>query len=70
MTARLIRGGFDFLEGLTWNHRTGTLLLSNMQNPAGPQRVEPSAVLRHTPPATFQTFIADAGSNGLAISPD
>ena len=70
VTSQLIRGGFNFLEGPTWDQRTGTLLLSNMQNPTGPQGVQPSAVLRFTPPATFETFIADSGSNGLAITPD
>jgi gluconolactonase len=70
VTAQLIRGGFNFLEGPTWDRRTGTLLLSNMQNPTGPQGVQPSAVLRYTPPATFETFIADSGSNGLAITAD
>ncbi|MEV6872356.1 SMP-30/gluconolactonase/LRE family protein [Amycolatopsis sp. NPDC051128] len=70
VASQLIRGGFNFLEGPTWDQRTGTLLLSNMQNPTGPQGVQPSAVLRYTPPATFETFIADAGSNGLAITAD
>lgn len=70
VTSQLIRGGFNFLEGPTWDRRTGTLLLSHMQNPTGPQGVQPSAVLRYTPPATFETFIANSGSNGLAIAPD
>ncbi|WP_206788457.1 SMP-30/gluconolactonase/LRE family protein [Amycolatopsis sp. MtRt-6] len=70
VAARLIRSGFNFLEGPTWDRRTGTLLLSNMQNPTGPQGVQPSAVLRYRPPATFETFIAGSGSNGLAITAD
>ncbi|NUT51795.1 MAG: SMP-30/gluconolactonase/LRE family protein [Saccharothrix sp.] len=70
VAAQLVRGGFNFLEGPTWDQRTGTLLLSHMQNPTGPQGVQPSSVLRFTPPSTFETFIADSGSNGLAISPD
>ncbi len=70
VTSELIRGGFNFLEGPTWDQRSGTLLLSNMQNPTGPQRVQPSEVLRFTPPATFETVIANSGSNGLAITPD
>ncbi|GAA1314012.1 SMP-30/gluconolactonase/LRE family protein [Saccharothrix xinjiangensis] len=70
VTSQLVRGGFNFLEGPTWDQRTGTLLLSNMQNPTGPQGVQPSAVLRFTPPATFETFIAGSGSNGLAVTPD
>lgn len=70
VTSQLIRGGFNFLEGPTWDQRTGTLFLSNMQNATGPQGVQPSSVLRFTPPATFETFIANSGSNGLAITPD
>ncbi|NUT93218.1 MAG: SMP-30/gluconolactonase/LRE family protein, partial [Saccharothrix sp.] len=70
VTAQLVRGGFTFLEGPTWDQRTGTLLVSNMQSPTGPQGVQPSSVLRFTPPATFDTFIANSGSNGLAINSD
>ncbi|WP_103355653.1 SMP-30/gluconolactonase/LRE family protein [Amycolatopsis sp. CA-128772] len=70
VAAQLIRGGFTFLEGPTWDRRTGTLLVSDMRSPTGPQGVQPSAMLRYTPPATFETFIADAGSNGLAITAD
>ncbi|MGW4058030.1 SMP-30/gluconolactonase/LRE family protein [Amycolatopsis sp. NPDC004747] len=70
VTSRLIRGGFTFLEGPTWDQRTGTLLVSDMQNATGPQGVQPSTMLRYTPPATFETFIAGAGSNGLAITAD
>ncbi|MFT7835841.1 SMP-30/gluconolactonase/LRE family protein [Saccharothrix sp. BKS2] len=70
VTSQLVRGGFNFLEGPTWDRRTGTLLLSNMRNPTGPQGVQPSEVLRFTPPATFETFIANSGSNGLAVTPD
>jgi gluconolactonase len=70
VASQLVRGGFTFLEGPTWDRGTGTLLLSHMQNPTGPQGVQPSAVLRYTPPTTFETFIADSGSNGLAITAD
>lgn len=70
VTAQLVRGGFNFLEGPTWDQRTGTLLLSNMQSPTGPQGVQPSTVVRFTPPSTFDTFIPNSGSNGLAITPD
>ncbi|WP_447008984.1 SMP-30/gluconolactonase/LRE family protein [Saccharothrix sp. DSM 118769] len=70
VSAQLVRGGFDFLEGPTWDRATGTLLLSNMRRPTGPQGVQPSEVLRHTPPAGFETFIADSGGNGLAVTPD
>ncbi|WP_189225054.1 SMP-30/gluconolactonase/LRE family protein [Saccharothrix coeruleofusca] len=70
VAAELVRGGFTFLEGPAWDRRTGTLLLSDMQKPAGPQGVQPSAVLRYTPPDTFETLIAQSGSNGLAVTDD
>lgn len=70
LAATKIRDGFAFLEGPVWDAASGTLLLSEMRNPTGPERVQPSAILRYTPPTTFQTFIADSGSNGLAVSPD
>lgn len=70
MTATKLTGGFNFLEGPVWDASTGTLLMSNMQNPAGPERVQASSILRFTPPATVRTVVADSGSNGLAITPD
>lgn len=70
VTATKIKDGFSFLEGPVWDATTGTLLMSDMQNAAGPERVQPSAILRFTPPARFDTFIANAGSNGLALTPD
>ncbi|EOD65743.1 gluconolactonase [Amycolatopsis vancoresmycina DSM 44592] len=70
VTSQLVRGGFTFLEGPTWDRRTGTLLVSDMQNPTGPQGVQPATMLRYTPPATFEPFVANSGSNGLAITAD
>lgn len=70
MTATRIRGGFHFLEGPVWDAASGSLLFTELQNAAGPQRVQPSAIRRFTPPATFATFVENAGSNGLAITPD
>jgi gluconolactonase len=68
--ARLI-GGRTFLEGPAWVADPGYLLMSDMRAPAGPQRVQPSTILRYTPgSAAVETAIADSGSNGLAISPD
>jgi gluconolactonase len=69
-TAGLIRNGFTFLEGPAWDAASGTLLLSHMQNPAGPQGLQSSEILRFTPPATFRTLVAGSGSNGLAVTAD
>lgn len=41
-----------------------------MGNGTGPERVQPATIRRFTPPATFEVFVANAGSNGLAITPD
>lgn len=71
LTATKIKGGFNFLEGPTWDAATQTLLLSNMYDGTGPQNVQPSDILRFTPATgMFTTFIKNAGSNGLAISRD
>ncbi len=69
-TAALIRDGFTFLEGPAWDSAGGTLLLSHMQNPGGPQGVQSSEILRFRPPATFSTLVPDSGSNGLAVTAD
>jgi gluconolactonase len=71
LAATRIAGGFNFLEGPTWDAATQTLLVSNMYDGAGPQNVQPADILRFTPATgTFTTVVKDAGSNGLAISPD
>lgn len=70
-SATRIAGGFNFLEGPTWDATTQTLLVSNMYDGTGPQNVQPADILRYTPATgTFTTVIKDAGSNGLAISRD
>jgi gluconolactonase len=70
LAATKIKDGFNFLEGPLWDAATQTLLLTNMHDGTGAQNVQPSDILRFTAPGTFETFIANAGSNGLAISPD
>ncbi len=70
VTAQPIRTGFTFTEGPTWVADPGYLLFSDMRNASGPQRVQQSTIWRYTPPGTFEEFIPDAGSNGLAITPD
>lgn len=70
-TANRLVGGQTFLEGPVWLADQGSLLVSDMDPAAGPQRVQPSKILRYAPgSAAVQTAIADAGSNGLALSPD
>ncbi|GGM17579.1 MULTISPECIES: SMP-30/gluconolactonase/LRE family protein [Micromonospora] len=70
MSATRIRGGFSFLEGPVWLADRGQLLFSDMGAATGPENVQPSTIRRFTPPSTFDTFLAGAGSNGLALSPD
>ncbi|WP_328849872.1 SMP-30/gluconolactonase/LRE family protein [Micromonospora zamorensis] len=70
VTAPRIQGGFSFLEGPVWVADGGYLLMSDMAAGTGPYNVQPSTIRRFTPPATFDTFIANAGSNGLALSAD
>jgi len=70
-TAERLFGGRTFLEGPVWVADQGYLLMSDMRAATGPQRVQPSTILRYTPgSATPETAIADAGSNGLALSAD
>ena len=70
VVATKIRGGFSFLEGPVWIADRGYLLFSDMGAGTGSENVQPSTIRRFTPPATFDTFIANAGSNGLALTPD
>jgi gluconolactonase len=70
-TAGRLFGGRAFLEGPVWLADQGSLLMSDMAAATGPQRVQPSQILRYRPgSATVETAIADSGSNGLALSPD
>jgi gluconolactonase len=70
-TAARLVGGQTFLEGPVWVAGHGYLLMSDMAAATGPQRVQPSTIRRYTPgSAAVETAIADAGSNGLALSPD
>jgi gluconolactonase len=71
LTATKIKDGFNFLEGPVWDATSQTLQLSNMRDGAGPDNVQPSDILRYNPATgAFTTFIANAGSNGLALSRD
>jgi gluconolactonase len=68
VSATLVRDGFAFTEGPTWVADPGYLLFSDMQSPAGAQAVQPSSIWRFTPPDTFERYIPDSGSNGLAVN--
>lgn len=70
LTATRIPGRFNFLEGPVWIAEQGRLLFSDMQAPAWPDGVQPSIIRALTPPDQFDVFVADAGSNGLALSLD
>ncbi|MEA5360468.1 SMP-30/gluconolactonase/LRE family protein [Amycolatopsis sp., V23-08] len=71
VAATAIRDGFNFLEGPTWDAASQTLLLTNMHDGTGAENVQPSDILRFTPSTgAFTTFVAGAGSNGLALSRD
>lgn len=70
LSATRIPGGFTFLEGPVWVAEQNRLLVSDMRNPTGPDGVQPSTIMSLTPPETFDVFVAEGGSNGLALSPD
>ncbi|GIM96313.1 gluconolactonase [Paractinoplanes toevensis] len=71
ITAARLFGGQAFLEGPVWIADHGYLLMSDMAAATGPERVQPSRILRYTPGSVaVETAIADSGSNGLALSPD
>ncbi|MFB9450463.1 SMP-30/gluconolactonase/LRE family protein [Dactylosporangium vinaceum] len=70
MSATLLRGGFAFTEGPTWVANPGYLLFSDLQSATGSEGVQPSNIWRYTPQSTFEQFIPNAGSNGLAVTAD
>ena len=58
--------GSGLFEGVLWLER-GELLFSDMSFTAD---VPPSTIQALVPPSSVQTFLADAGTNGLALAPD
>jgi gluconolactonase len=69
--AKLVRGGFGFIEGPLWLAREGVLLFSDLDmstngSPRGPS----SQIRRFTPPSTFDVLVASSNSNGLALGLD
>jgi gluconolactonase len=69
-SAARVQAGFHFLEGPVWIADPGYLLVSDMGPAAGSEQVQPSTIHRLAPPAAAETFYANAGSNGLALTPD
>lgn len=70
LSATRVQGGFQFLEGPLWIADPGYLLVSDLAPATGTAQVQPSTIRRLSPPAAAETFVADAGSNGLALAPD
>jgi gluconolactonase len=70
VAAARVPGRFNFLEGPVWIADQGRLLVSDMQPATGPEGVQPSAIRALTPPDRFDVFVADSGSNGLALGVD
>ncbi|GAA4463193.1 SMP-30/gluconolactonase/LRE family protein [Phytohabitans houttuyneae] len=70
LSAQRVQSGFQFLEGPVWVADPGYLLVSDLGRASGAEQVQPSTIHRLVPPAAAETFVAGAGSNGLALSPD
>jgi gluconolactonase len=68
--AVLVQGGFGFLEGPVWLDAQGVLLFSDMDFNAPADNGPPSRIRRLTPPASFDVFLENAGTNGLALDTD
>lgn len=58
-----------FSEGPVWFDALGTLFFSDFQI-GSPGTFFDGRILSHTPGGSCEEFIADAGTNGLAIAPD
>jgi gluconolactonase len=62
-----IKDGFVFVEGAVWSAELGAFLFSEMDFEHQGKNGPPSKIHRLVLPAAVDVFIADAGSNGLAI---
>jgi len=65
--ATLIRDGFVFVEGPVWVDTLNAFLFSEMDFNAPDDQGPPSKVHRLTLPNTFDVFLPNGGSNGLAV---
>lgn len=69
-TATRLSEGYFFTEGPVWVASGGYLLFSDFYNVGVAPYVPGAHIRRFTPPNTFDTFITDSDSNGLALSGD
>jgi len=68
-TARLthVKDGFVFVEGPVWSAKLGAFFFSEMDFEHQGKNGPPSKIHKLVLPSSVETFIATAGSNGLAI---
>jgi gluconolactonase len=62
-----VRDGFVFVEGPVWSEAQGAFFFSEMDFNHEAKNGPPSTIHKLVLPSTFEVFIPDAGSNGLAI---
>lgn len=67
-TPEEVATGFGFIEGPVWHAGLGVLFFSDMD--FGDERPDgvASKIWRLTPPGQVEVFVADSGSNGIAIT--
>jgi gluconolactonase len=70
LSAAKVTGDFTFTEGPVWIASQGVLLFSDISPGAGTENVQPSKIRRLTPPSTFDLWLDNSGSNGMALSVD
>jgi gluconolactonase len=68
--AQAVQGGFGFLEGPVWVADKGWLLFSDMDMSSSTPNGPKSRIRRLAPPSTFDVFVEQANSNGLALDTD
>jgi gluconolactonase len=62
-----VKDGFVFVEGPVWSAEQGAFFFSEMDFNHEGKNGPPSTIHKLVLPSTFEVFIPDAGSNGLAI---
>lgn len=70
LAATRLAESYFFTEGPVWIASGGYLLFTDMYNVTVAPYVPGGHIRRFTPPSTFDTFIEDSDSNGLALSTD
>jgi gluconolactonase len=66
-SAKLVKDGFVFVEGPVWSDAASAFFFSEMDfNRSGPNG-PPSRIHKLVLPASIDVFIAEGGSNGLAV---